>query len=119
MCRGCRVDQFQIRATLSPAAVTIHASPEFSLTNYGRHEAEIAAMLLPRVQSLLGARVVSTILHRWKFSEPKTTHSERCVWLPDLALGFAGDAFGGPKIEGAALSGLALAARVRTALQPG
>ena len=61
--------------------------------------------------------MVSTTLHRWKFSEPKTTHAERCVWLPDVALGFAGDAFGGPKVEGAALSGLALAAQVRTHLR--
>jgi renalase len=97
----------------SPAAVTIHASAEFSAANYGRPEAEIAAMLLSAVQPRLGAKVLSIILHRWKFSEPKTLHAERCVWLPDLALGFAGDAFGGPKIEGAALSGLELAARVR------
>ena len=58
----------------------------------------------------LGAPVVSATLHRWKFSEPKTIHPERCVWLSELGLGFAGDAFGGPRVEGAALSGLALAA---------
>lgn len=102
-----------------PGAVTIHAAPEFSAVNYGRPESEIAALLLPVVAPYLGARVVSTILHRWKFSEPKTTHAERCVWLPELGLGFAGDAFGGPKIEGAAMSGLALAERVRTGLKAG
>jgi len=93
-----------------PAAVTIHAAPEFSAENYGRTEAEVAALLLPAVAPWLGAPVVSTTLHRWKFSEPKATHPERCVWLPELGLGFAGDAFGGPRVEGAALSGLALAA---------
>lgn len=97
-----------------PAAVTIHAAPDFSEENYGRSEAEIAALLLPVVAPWLGAPVVSATLHRWKFSEPKTTHPERCVWLPELGLGFAGDAFGGPRVEGAALSGLALAAAVRS-----
>lgn len=97
-----------------PAAVTIHAAPGFSGENYSRSEAEIAALLLPVVAPWLGAPVVSATLHRWKFSEPKTTHPARCVWLPDLGLGFAGDAFGGPRVEGAALSGLALAAAVRS-----
>ena len=92
-----------------PAAVTIHASAEFSADNYGRAEAEIAALLLPQVERWLGAAVVSTTLHRWKFSEPKATPPKRCVWLPELGLGFAGDGFGGPKIEGAAMSALALA----------
>jgi renalase len=100
-----------------PAAVTIHASAEFAEANYGMAEAEAAAKLLPAVEAMLGAPVVATTLHRWKFSEPKTTHRERCVWLPELTLGFAGDAFGGPKVEGAVLSGLALAERVRAELQ--
>ncbi len=101
-------------AQKAPAAVTVHAAPEFSTENYGRSEAEIAALLLPVVAPWLSAPVVSATLHRWKFSEPKTTHPERCVWLPGLGLGFAGDAFGGPRVEGAALSGLALAARLRS-----
>jgi predicted NAD/FAD-dependent oxidoreductase len=100
-----------------PAAVTIHASAEFSEANYGMPAADVAARLLPVVEGMLGAAVVATTLHRWKFSEPKTTHAQRCVWLPELALGLAGDAFGGPKVEGAVLSGLALAENVRTVLE--
>jgi len=101
-----------------PAALTIHAAPAFSEEHYARSEAEVAALLLPSVSPWLGAPVVSATLHRWKFSEPKVTHAERCVWLPELGLGLAGDAFGGPKVEGAALSGLALAAAVQ-ARRPG
>lgn len=101
----------------APAAVTVHASAGFSAVNYGRPEAEVAGLLLPVIGRWLGAPVVSVMLHRWKFSEPRTTHAERCVWLPGLGLGFAGDAFGGPKVEGAVLSGLALAERVGTDLR--
>ncbi|CAM2848423.1 NAD(P)/FAD-dependent oxidoreductase [Rariglobus hedericola] len=95
------------------AAVTIHASAEFSAANYGMPEAEVAARLLPVVQAWLGSPAVSTTLHRWKFSEPVTTHAERCVWLPELALGLAGDAFAGSKVEGAVMSALAMAERLR------
>lgn len=104
-------------AQSAPAAVTIHASAEFAEAHYGLPEAEVVARLLPVVEAWLGAAVVATTLHRWKFSEPKATHAEHCVWLPGLALGFAGDAFGGAKVEGAVLSGLALADKVRGHLQ--
>lgn len=100
------------------AAVTIHASADFSASHYGRSESEIASLLLPAVDHLLGAGVVSVALHRWKFSEPDVLYPEPCLWLPEQALGFAGDGFGGPKVEGAALSGLALAARVGPHLVP-
>jgi predicted NAD/FAD-dependent oxidoreductase len=51
-------------------------------------------------------------VHRWRFSEPITTHRAASIWLPDLGVGFAGDAFGGPRVEGAAVSGLDLADRI-------
>jgi renalase len=101
---------------LSPeeqGAVTLLATPEFSAANYGRPEEEIRELMMPAAREWLGqAAVVSTALHRWRYSEPVGTWPEPCVWLPELALGLAGDAFGGPRVEGAALSGLALAARI-------
>ncbi len=96
-----------------PAAVTLHAAPEFARACYSLDEAEIAARLLPAAAPWLGeAKVVSTTLHRWKFSEPRGTYPEACLWLPDLRLGFCGDGFGGPRVEGAAVSGFALARRL-------
>jgi predicted NAD/FAD-dependent oxidoreductase len=94
------------------AAVTIQANPAFAAAHYEKSEAEIAALLLPEAQAWLRGRVVSTTLHRWRYSEPKATHPEPCIWRPELALGLVGDAFGGPKVEGAALSGLSLARRL-------
>jgi len=93
-------------------AVTVHLSPAFAAEHYAKTETELAAMVLPEIESVLGAPVVNVALQRWKFSEPAATYAQPCVWLPDLGLGLAGDAFGGPRVEGAALSGLALAERM-------
>lgn len=95
------------------AAVTIHASPDFSTAHYTAAEAEVTVSLLAAAQPWLGSgSVAATALHRWKFSEARVSHPASCLWLPELQLGFAGDAFGSPKVEGAALSGLALASRL-------
>jgi renalase len=106
---------------LSPegnGAVTLLATPVFSMEHYARSEADIAALLMPEAREWLGdAQVLSTTLHRWRYSEPVATWPERCVWVPELSLGLAGDAFGGPRVEGAALSGLSLAARIGETLK--
>lgn len=91
-------------------ALTVHLRPDFSAQHYAKSEAELIPLVLPEIEPWLESLVVKATLHRWKYSEPVTTHVRPCEWLPELGLGFAGDAFGGPRVEGAALSGLALAA---------
>jgi len=95
-----------------PSAVTVHLQPAWSAEHYGDDEAQLARLVLPGIERWLAAPVVHVGLHRWKFSEPITTYHEPCMWYADLGLGFAGDAFGGPRVEGAAVSGLALAERM-------
>ncbi len=101
----------------SAGALTLHTTPAFAAEHYAANGDEVAALLASEVAPWLGgSKVVSTTLHRWKFSEPKATHPEPFVWIPELALGFCGDAFGGPRVEGAAVSGLALAHRIAASL---
>jgi len=95
-----------------PAALTVHLGPVFSAEHYAKTAAELATLVLPGIARRLGADVADVQVHRWKFSEPTTSHPEPSVWLPDLGVGFAGDAFGGPRVEGAAVSGLDLADRI-------
>lgn len=91
-------------------AITLHTTPEFSAAHYGASVEEIAEHLLPVAAKWFGgADVLSTTLHRWRFSEPAAQFEKPCLWLPDLALGFCGDAFGGPRVGGAVKSGLAMA----------
>ncbi len=100
------------------AAVTVHLSREFSEEHYGDPEATIFEKVLPALRPLLGDAIVETrALHRWRYSEPRTVHAQRCVWLPEQRLGFCGDAFGGPRVEGAAISALALAREIAATLE--
>ncbi len=97
-------------------AVTLHLSPEFSAAHYGRTEAEVLDLVRAEAEELIGAPIVGATLHRWKFSHVRETFPEPFVWWPEESLGFAGDAFGGPKVEGAAISAISLAERVKEEL---
>lgn len=102
-----------------PAAVTFHLSREYSEKHYGATEDELWTDLADEIQPWLGdSKIAATKLHRWRFSEPKSQFEQPCVWLEDQRLGFCGDAFGGPRVEGAALSGLAMARMVVGDLEP-
>jgi len=104
------------RKGISPRAassLTIHAGPDYSRQNWATPEVEVTKRLLEAAAPWLGSDPLHTQLHRWRYSIPTHLHPERCVSLREPApLVFAGDAFGGPRIEGAALSGLAAAARL-------
>jgi predicted NAD/FAD-dependent oxidoreductase len=95
-----------------PAAVTVHLGRSFSAAHYTAAETDLLPHVMPTLGPLLGSAIKQVTVHRWKFSEPVTCHHEACVWRPEIGLGLAGDAFGGPKVEGAALSALALADRI-------
>ncbi len=99
---------------VSPAvpAVTLHATDDTSRQHFDTPGDEIAGAMLEEVADLLGP-IAEWTLHRWRYATPRQVTSERALAVdyPGL-VAFAGDAFGGPRVEGAALSGLAAAAAV-------
>jgi renalase len=102
-------------------AITIHAGPEWSRENFESEEALVAASLLAfaaeKLATDLPSRVLETSLVRWRYSWVTQPHPEPCfVASGDPPLLFAGDAFGPSKVEGAALSGLAAADHLSTAV---
>jgi len=97
---------------VSPGActATIHAGPNFSETHWDSPDEEIAALLLDEASYWIGAAVRGWRLDRWRYSMPKEIVPQRLLHLPGPPqLALAGDVFGGPRVEGAALSGLAAA----------
>lgn len=100
----------QKKGTSPEPAITLHASPEFSLENWERDKAEVGRKLLDAVAVHLGAAVKEFQVHGWRYSRPISEETGGTFLLssePPLLL--AGDAFAGPKIEGAMLSGWAAA----------
>ncbi len=98
-------------------AITVHAGPGWSREHFEADEAWVIDSLLRFAGNQLGfdlgPRVSKTSLTRWRYSWVSRPHPEpyllACETPPLL---FAGDAFGGAKVEGAALSGLAAADRL-------
>lgn len=91
---------------------TVHASPEFSLENWDRSDAEILSDLLDAEPSLRPSSVIDFQIHRWRYARPVRTIQARTIVSEKPArIAFAGDAFGtgNSNIETAALSGLAAA----------
>lgn len=99
------------------SAVTIHASAEFSRNNFELAPEVLADMLITASRDWLGQEVLAWQIHKWRYSQPVTTHSDKFLELPGLSeLYMFGDGFGGAKVEGAALSGIKAAVQIREKL---
>jgi hypothetical protein len=104
----------QRKGISSAPAITIHAGPEWSRSHFEDDEAEITEQLISLAGERLGTdlapAVVDTSLARWRYSWVTNSHPDPFLTASENPpLLFCGDAFGQPKVEGAALSGLAAA----------
>jgi predicted NAD/FAD-dependent oxidoreductase len=105
---------------ISPVpAVTFHVRAALSHDRWNDDPAGVHADLLIAARPWLGAaHVVESQVKRWRFAAPTAPWPEPCVVMTGARGGpvvMAGDAFGGPKVEGAYRSGLASATAVITA----
>ncbi len=100
----------QLKGISVEPAVTIHANHEFSLAHWDEDRMESGRLLLDACQPWLGAEVLSYQVHGWRYSKPIQVDAHPCALLQaSPLLVMAGDAFAGPRVEGAALSGMAAA----------
>jgi predicted NAD/FAD-dependent oxidoreductase len=108
-------DNYRKGISAAPGAVTLHAGPEFSESHWGAPDEDIVHELTAAAQEWLGSDILSSYVRRWRYSKPLRTHPERYISCPEPAqLIFAGDAFAGPRVEGAFLSGMAAAGLILT-----
>lgn len=96
---------------ISPVpSVTIHAGGEFSRHHFEADKEAIGQQLIAAAADVIGSQVIGFQVQRWRYSQPTRLHDQPFLAVDAPApLLFAGDAFAGPRVEGAALSGLAAA----------
>ena len=100
----------RLKGVSSSPAVTIHATAAFSSRHWNSPDDRVIAELLAAAE--LSSPVVDDAaqVQRWRYAKPSTLHPHAYLLATDdPPLVFAGDAFGGAKVEGAVLSGSAAA----------
>ncbi|MFT7610622.1 MAG: renalase [Candidatus Aldehydirespiratoraceae bacterium] len=95
-------------------AVTVHLSNQRSEERWTASDDDIVAFGEERVADLLGdASIVSAQVQRWRYAGPVSVYpAATVVWGDRPVVALAGEAFAGPKVEGAFLSGVAAAEAV-------
>ena len=96
-------------------SITLHSTPEVGRAALERPADEVLNELLAAVRPwTAGREILDARLHRWRYATPTTTDPAPFLEIaPGLVL--AGDAFAGPRVEGAYLSGRAAAAHLLAA----
>ena len=100
----------QLKGISRVPCVTLHASHDFSLAHWDADRNDIAHEPLHAAAPWIRSGVTEFQTHGWLFSKPQQIYEDACAVLnarPPLVM--AGDAFAGPKVEGAARSGWAAA----------
>ncbi len=91
--------------------ITVQASGDYSKRMWDSADAEILRSMQASLEPYFApdSTIVESYLHRWEYAsvEDAPTH-DHPFWTPEFPAGllFAGDAFGGARVEGAFLSGL-------------
>lgn len=100
------------RKGISPDAtiITVEASAQYSVQMWSAPDDRILNAFRTDLQIFLSESAVirEAQLKRWRYATPTTLYDERSFVADNTPpLVFAGDAFGGPNVEGAVLSGRA------------
>ncbi len=117
---GWVADNHQKGVSPNGYGLTVQASPVYSTAHYQLSDAELADILMREASPWLGdAVILAWQMKRWTYALARNTLSELFMQVNESpALLLAGDAFGGPRVESAALSGLAAAQAVRMDCHP-
>ena len=101
--------------------IVLHAGHQWTSTNWERDGEAVAQDLLDAFWQASGIskqRPVHLQAHRWKFAIPVDPPETRCFFDSASGIAVCGDWAGGPRVEGAFLSGMAAAGRILGSLSP-
>ena len=90
----------------------LHASPEWSEAHIEDSAEAVTTALLAAFAALGGPAPLAATAHRWRYADTEAPLTQGSWWDASLRLGLCGDWLRGGKVEGAWLSGRALAQQV-------
>lgn len=99
----------------TPGTWVLHASSDWSRERLEDAPEQVARALLDGFWRATGHPRVDAeyvAAHRWRYAQPREPLPESCLIDLELRIGACGDWCGGPRVEGAFLSGLALGSAV-------
>ena len=94
----------------------LHASPEWSEAHIEDDAASVTAALLAAFAALGGPAPQAATAHRWRYADTEAALTVGSWWDASARIGMCGDWLNGGKVEGAWLSGQAVARHVLAAL---
>lgn len=97
------------------SAWMLHASQEWTTDHLDHDPDKIQALMLEAFVEAVGKapeEVLYTKAHRWLYAIPKEPLAPECLWDAASGIAVCGDWCGGPRVEGAFLSGMAAAGSV-------
>lgn len=99
----------------TPENWILHASPDWSLAHRDDDPASVTEQLVASFWQDTGLKpqtIDYVLAHRWLYSLPQQVAGHRCFSTADSHIVACGDWAGGPRVEGAFLSGCAAAGRI-------
>ena len=109
------------RDTSKPQRITneawvLHANRSWSVAHLEDDATSVTERMVGAFSSAIGTAVtpIYRVSHRWRYALPDPVTGDSALFDAALMLGAGGDWCGGPRVEGALLSGTALAGRVLT-----
>jgi photolyase PhrII len=93
----------------------LHSSPQWAKEHLETSKDDVIAMLISEAQRITASVIPDRCFqraHRWLYSRPAEALHDPALWDDQRLLGACGDWCGGPRVEGALKSGIALAGRV-------
>lgn len=90
----------------------LHASPEWSEAHIEDSAEAVTTALLAAFAALGGPAPLAATAHRWRYADTEPALTQGSWWDAQIRLGLCGDWLHGGKVEGAWLSGRALAQQV-------
>jgi predicted NAD/FAD-dependent oxidoreductase len=123
--RGGSALGFVSRDTSKPARApgerwVLHGGPGWSTSVLEARPEDVIDTLVGALGTVLGGARLSpssAAAHRWRYALPIALHPESCAYDAEAGLGLCGDGCQSARVEGAWLSGRALAAAIETDLR--